>query len=118
MGAQAFSNFDTLLAPFVKKDNLSYKEVKQCIQSFVFGLNTPSRWGCQAPFTNVSIDWNCPSDYRDLPAIVKGEEQDFTYGDCKKEQEMVNKAFIEVMIEGDCNGRGMQYPMNLAWHCA
>ena len=111
MGAQAFSNFDTLLAPFVKKDNLSYKEVKQCIQSFVFGLNTPSRWGCQAPFTNVSIDWTCPKDFKDLPAVVGGVEQDFTYGDCTKEQEIVNKAFIEVMLEGDCNGRGHQYPI-------
>ena len=110
-GAQAFSNFDSLLAPFVKKDNLSYHEVKQCIQSFVFGLNTPSRWGCQAPFSNVSIDWTMNVDLKDMPAIVGGVEQDFTYGDCEKEQAMINKAFMEVMMEGDYNGRGHQYPI-------
>ena len=110
-GAQAFSSFDTYLAPFVKKDNLSYKEVKQCIQSFVFGLNTPSRWGTQAPFSNITLDWTVPEDLKNLPAIVGGKEQDFTYGDCKKEMDIVNKAFIEVMIEGDANGRGFQYPI-------
>lgn len=110
-GAQAFSSFDTYLAPFVKKDNLSYKEVKQCIQSFVYGVNTPSRWGTQAPFTNVTLDWTVPEDMVDMPAIVGGEDQDFTYGDCKKEMDMVNKAFIEIMIEGDANGRGFQYPI-------
>ena len=110
-GAQAFSSFDTYLAPFVKKDNLSYKEVKQCIQSFVFGVNTPSRWGTQAPFSNITLDWTVPSDLKDLPAIVGGKEQDFTYGDCKKEMDMVNKAFIDIMIEGDANGRGFQYPI-------
>ena len=110
-GAQAFSSFDTYLAPFVKKDNLSYKEVKQCIQSFVFGLNTPSRWGTQAPFSNITLDWTVPEDLKNLPAIVGGKEQDFTYGDCKKEMDMVNKAFIEVMIEGDAHGRGFQYPI-------
>ena len=289
MGAQAFSSFDTLLAPFVKKDNLSYKEVKQCIQSFVYGVNTPSRWGCvptyykllmadgtwcnydeymerctekegaqyiaidadgkeqvvspygvlkkkytgvrylvsiaedksykqlitqnhrlllfdnlykkyvlvdaeiaytnkfeyivldsgerrfvlpyfkcdngkrymvnshewtmescpssttdvwcpsshfgtaifknefggiiatgqtQSPFSNITIDWNCPDDLRDQPAIVGGVEQDFTYGDCKAEMDMVNKAFMEIMIEGDYDGKGFAYPMNFAWHCA
>ena len=110
-GAQAFSSFDTYLAPFVKKDNLSYKEVKQAIQSFVYGVNTPSRWGTQAPFTNVTLDWTVPNDLAELNAIVGGEEQDFKYKDCQKEMDMVNKAFIEVMIEGDANGRGFQYPI-------
>ena len=110
-GAQAFSSFDTYLAPFVKVDNLTQKEVKQCIQSFVYGVNTPSRWGTQAPFSNITIDWVCPKDMQNLPAIVGGREMDFTYGDCKKEMDMVNKAFIEIMIEGDANGRGFQYPI-------
>ena len=110
-GAQAFSSFDTYLAPFVKVDNLSQKEVKQCIQSFVYGVNTPSRWGTQAPFSNITLDWVCPPDLKDMPAIVGGKEMDFTYGDCKKEMDMVNKAFIEIMIEGDANGRGFQYPI-------
>ncbi len=110
-GAQAFSSFDTYLAPFVKADNLSQKEVKQCIQSFVYGVNTPSRWGTQAPFSNITLDWTVPADLRDLPAIVGGREMDFTYGDCKAEMDMVNKAFIEIMIEGDANGRGFQYPI-------
>ncbi len=110
-GAQAFSSFDTYLAPFVRIDNLSYKEVKQCIQSFVFGVNTPSRWGSQAPFTNITLDWTVPPDLKDLPAIVGGKDMDFTYGDCKAEMDMVNKAFIDIMIEGDANGRGFQYPI-------
>ena len=110
-GAQAFSSFDTYLAPFVKVDNLTQKEVKQCIQSFIFGVNTPSRWGTQAPFSNITLDWTVPADLANLPAIVGGVEQDFTYGDCKKEMDMVNKAFIEIMIEGDANGRGFQYPI-------
>ncbi len=110
-GAQAFSSFDTYLAPFVKVDNLKYKEVKQCIQSFIFGVNTPSRWGTQAPFTNITLDWTCPDDLKDMPAIVGGKQMDFTYGDCKPEMDMVNKAFIEIMIEGDANGRGFQYPI-------
>ncbi len=110
-GAQAFSSFDTYLAPFVKVDNLSQKEVKQCIQSFVYGVNTPSRWGTQAPFSNITLDWVVPADLKDLPAIVGGKELDFTYGDCKKEMDMINKAFIEIMIEGDANGRGFQYPI-------
>ena len=110
-GAQAFSSFDTYLAPFVKADNLSYKEVKQAIQCFIYGVNTPSRWGTQAPFSNVTLDWVCPPDMKDMPAIVGGKEMDFTYGDCKKEMDMVNKAFIEIMIEGDANGRGFQYPI-------
>ncbi len=110
-GAQAFSSFDTYLAPFVKADNLDYKQVKQCIQSFIYGVNTPSRWGTQAPFTNVTLDWTVPDDMANLPALVGGHEMDFTYGDCKKEMAMINKAFIEVMIEGDANGRGFQYPI-------
>jgi len=110
-GAQAFSSFDTYLAPFVKVDNLTQKEVKQCVQSFVYGVNTPSRWGTQAPFSNITLDWTVPNDLKDLPAIVGGKEMDFTYGDCQKEMDMVNKAFIEIMIEGDANGRGFQYPI-------
>ena len=110
-GAQAFSSFDTYLAPFVKTDNLSYDQVKKCIESFVYGVNTPSRWGTQAPFSNITLDWVCPPDMIDKPAIVGGKEQDFTYGDCKAEMDMVNKAFIEIMIEGDVNGRGFQYPI-------
>ena len=110
-GAQAFSSFDTYLAPFVKKDNLTYKEVKQCIQSFVYGVNTPSRWGTQAPFSNITLDWTVPNDLAELPCIVGGEEMDFKYKDCKKEMDLVNKAFIEIMIEGDANGRGFQYPI-------
>ena len=110
-GAQAFSSFDTYLAPFVKIDNLTQKEVKQAIQSFVYGVNTPSRWGTQAPFSNITLDWVVPNDLKNLPAIVGGKECDFTYGDCKKEMDMVNKAFIEIMIEGDANGRGFQYPI-------
>ena len=110
-GAQAFSSFDTYLAPFVKVDNLSQKEVKQCIQSFVYGVNTPSRWGTQAPFSNITLDWTVPNDLKNLPVIVGGKELDFTYGDCQKEMDMVNKAFIEIMIEGDANGRGFQYPI-------
>ncbi len=110
-GAQAFSSFDTYLAPFVKVDNLDYKQVKKCIESFIFGVNTPSRWGTQAPFSNITLDWSVPADLKDMPAIVGGKELDFTYGDCKKEMDMVNKAFIEIMIEGDAHGRGFQYPI-------
>ncbi|MBQ9300085.1 MAG: ribonucleoside triphosphate reductase [Clostridia bacterium] len=110
-GAQAFSSFDTYLAPFVKVDNLSYYEVKKCIESFIFGVNTPSRWGTQAPFSNITLDWTVPNDLKNLPAIVGGKEMDFTYGDCKADMDMVNKAFIEIMIEGDANGRGFQYPI-------
>ena len=110
-GAQAFSSFDTYLAPFVKIDNLSYKEVKQCVQSFVYGVNTPSRWGTQAPFTNITLDWTVPADLVNEPAIVGGKEVDFTYGDCAPEMALVNRAFIEVMIDGDANGRGFQYPI-------
>ncbi len=110
-GAQAFSSFDTYLAPFVKVDNLDYKQVKKCLESFIFGVNTPSRWGTQAPFSNITLDWTVPADLKDMPAIVGGKEMDFTYGDCKEEMDMVNKAFIEIMIEGDAHGRGFQYPI-------
>ena len=110
-GAQAFSSFDTYLAPFVKADNLSYHEVKKCIESFIYGVNTPSRWGTQAPFSNITLDWTVPEDLAELPAIVGGKEMDFKYKDCKKEMDMVNRAFIETMIEGDANGRGFQYPI-------
>ena len=110
-GAQAFSSFDTYLAPFVKADHLTYPEVKKCIESFIYGVNTPSRWGTQAPFSNITLDWTVPDDLAELPAIVGGKEMDFKYKDCKKEMDMVNKAFIETMIEGDANGRGFQYPI-------
>jgi ribonucleoside-triphosphate reductase len=110
-GAQAFSSFDTYLAPFVKADNLSYDAVKKCIESFVYGVNTPSRWGTQAPFSNITLDWTVPNDLAELNAIVGGKEMPFKYKDCKKEMDMVNKAFIETMIEGDANGRGFQYPI-------
>ena len=110
-GAQAFSSFDTYLAPFVKVDNLSYPEVKKCIEAFIYGVNTPSRWGTQAPFSNITLDWTVPDDLAELPALVGGKEMDFKYKDCKKEMDMVNKAFIETMIEGDSNGRGFQYPI-------
>ena len=110
-GAQAFSSFDTYLAPFVKIDNLTYKQVKQCVQSFIYGVNTPSRWGTQAPFTNITLDWVVPNDLAELNAIVGGKECSFKYKDCQREMDMVNKAFIETMIEGDANGRGFQYPI-------
>ena len=110
-GAQAFSSFDTYLAPFVKIDNLSYDQVKHAIESFVYGVNTPSRWGTQAPFTNITLDWTVPNDLALQDAIVGGKPQNFKYQDCKKEMDMINKAFIEVMLEGDANGRGFQYPI-------
>ncbi|MFT4008289.1 MAG: ribonucleoside triphosphate reductase, partial [Lacrimispora sp.] len=110
-GAQAFSSFDTYLAPFVKADDLSYREVKKCVEAFIFGVNTPSRWGTQAPFSNITLDWTVPADMAELNAVVGGKEMDFKYKDCKKEMDMINKAFIETMIEGDANGRGFQYPI-------
>ena len=110
-GAQAFSSFDTYLAPFVKEDGLTYKQVKQCIQSFVYGVNTPSRWGTQAPFSNITLDWTIPDDMADQYCMVGGKELDYKYKDCKEEMDMINKAFIEVMLEGDANGRGFQYPI-------
>ena len=110
-GAQAFSSFDTYLAPFVKADNLNYDQVKKCIESFVYGVNTPSRWGTQAPFSNITLDWTVPADLAELNCIVGGKEMDFKYKDCKAEMDMVNKAFIETMIEGDAHGSGFQYPI-------
>ena len=110
-GAQAFSSFDTYLAPFIKVDNLKYEEVKKCIEAFVYGVNTPSRWGTQAPFSNITLDWTVPNDLAELPAIVGGKEMNFKYKDCKPEMDMINKAFLETMIEGDANGRGFQYPI-------
>ena len=110
-GAQAFSSFDTYLAPFIKTDKLTEKQVRQCIQSYIYGVNTPSRWGSQAPFTNITLDWVCPDDLKNKKAIVGGKEQNFTYGDCQKEMDMINKVFIELMIEGDANGLGFAYPI-------
>lgn len=110
-GAQAFSSFDTYLAPFIKVDQLAENEVRQCLQSFIFGVNTPSRWGSQAPFTNITLDWVVPEDLKNRPAIVGGKEQDFTYGDCQAEMDLINKIFIELMLEGDANGRGFAYPI-------
>ena len=110
-GAQAFSSFDTYLAPFVKIDNLTYDQVKKCVESFIYGVNTPSRWGTQAPFSNITLDWVVPADMAELNCIIGGKEVDFKYKDCQKEMDMVNKAFIEIMIEGDANGRGFQYPI-------
>lgn len=110
-GAQAFSSFDTYLAPFIRADHLTEKQVRQCIQSYIYGVNTPSRWGSQAPFTNITLDWVCPDDLKNKKAIVGGKEQDYTYGDCQKEMDMINKVFIELMIEGDANGRGFAYPI-------
>jgi len=110
-GAQALSSFDTYLAPFVRADKLNFREVKQALQSFVFGVNTPSRWGSQAPFTNITMDWVCPADLKDQKALVGGTEKDFTYGECRNEMDMVNRAFIEIMLEGDANGRGFAYPI-------
>ena len=110
-GAQAFSSFDTYLAPFVRSDKLTEKQVRQCIQSYIYGVNTPSRWGSQAPFTNITMDLVCPDDLKNKKAIVGGKEQDYTYGDCQKEMDLINKVFIELMIEGDANGRGFAYPI-------
>ena len=110
-GAQAFSSFDTYLAPFIRADHLTEKQVRQCIQSYIYGVNTPSRWGSQAPFTNITLDWVCPDDLKDKKAIVGGKEQDYTYGDCQKEMDLLNKVFIELMIEGDADGRGFAYPI-------
>ena len=110
-GAQAFSSFDTYLAPFVREDNLNYEQVKKCVESFIFGVNTPSRWGTQAPFSNITLDWTVPNDLAELNCIVGGKEMPYKYKDCQKEMDMVNKAFIEIMIDGDAHGRGFQYPI-------
>jgi ribonucleoside-triphosphate reductase len=110
-GAQAFSSFDTYLAPFVRSDRLEFDQVKKCIESFIYGVNTPSRWGTQAPFSNITLDWTVPPDLKDEPAIVGGKMMEFTYGDCQAEMDIINKAFLELMIEGDAEGRGFQYPI-------
>jgi len=110
-GAQAFSSFDTYLSPFVKIDSLDYNQVKQAVQSFVFGVNTPSRWGTQSPFSNITLDWVVPESMKNEKVIVGGEEQNFTYGECQREMNMINKAFLEVMVEGDSAKRGFQYPI-------
>ena len=109
--AQSFSSFDTYLAPFVKSDGLSYEKVKKCIESFIYGVNTPSRWGTQAPFSNITLDWTVPDDLKNVPAIIGGKAADFTYGDCAAEMSMINRAFLETMLEGDSNGLGFQYPI-------
>lgn len=110
-GAQSFSSFDTCLAPFVKSDNLPYKDVKNCIETFVFGVNTPSRWGTQAPFSNITLDWTVPEDMKDKHPVIGGREADFTYGDCQAEMDTVNRAFMEVITDGDANGSGLAYPI-------
>ncbi len=110
-GAQALSSFDTYLAPFIKADGLNEYEVRQALQSFLFGVNTPSRWGSQAPFTNITLDWTVPRDLKDRKAIVGGKEVDFTYGDCQTEMNLINRLFIELILEGDADGRGFQYPI-------
>lgn len=110
-GAQAFSSFDTYLAPFVREDHLNYEQTKKCVESFVFGLNIPSRWGTQSPFTNITLDWVCPPDLANEYCIVGGKLLNYKYKDCQKEMDMINKAFLETMLEGDANGRGFQYPI-------
>ena len=110
-GAQAFSSFDTYLAPFIKKDNVPYEEVLQSIQELIYNLNVPSRWGTQTPFTNLTFDWTCPEDLKDQHPIIGGEEMPFTYGDCKREMDMINCAYIEVMTKGDAKGRVFTFPI-------
>ena len=110
-GAQAFSSFDTYLAPFIKKDNVPYDEVLQSIQELIYNLNVPSRWGTQTPFTNLTFDWTCPEDLKDQHPIIGGEEMPFTYGDCKREMDMINRAYIEVMTKGDAKGRVFTFPI-------
>lgn len=110
-GAQAFSSVDTLLAAFVKADNMTFKEVKQCMQQLIFSLNIPSRWGSQYPFSNLTFDWKVPEDMKKKNAIVGGKKQDFTYGDCQKEMDLINQAFIEVLIDGDAKGRIFSFPI-------
>lgn len=110
-GAQAFSSADTYLAPFVRIEKLTYEEVKQAMQSFIFNLNVPSRWGTQTPFTNLTFDWTCPEDLKEKHPIIGGEEQDFTYGDLQAEMDMINRAFLEVMGAGDAKGRPFTFPI-------
>jgi len=110
-GAQAFSSFDTYMAPFIRKDNLTYGEVRQAIQELIFNLNVPSRWGTQTPFTNLTFDWVCPEDLRDQVPIVGGREMDFSYGELQAEMDMINRAYIEVMSRGDEKGRVFTFPI-------
>ena len=110
-GAQAFSSFDTYLAPFIKKDNVPYEEVLQSIQELIYNLNVPSRWGTQTPFTNLTFDWTCPDDLKDQHPLIGGVEMPFTYGDCKREMDMINRAYIEVMTQGDAKGRVFTFPI-------
>ena len=110
-GAQAYSSFDTYMAPYIRLDNLSYKEVKQHLQEFIYNLNVPSRWGTQTPFTNLTFDWVCPEDLKKEKPVVGGKECDFFYGDLQKEMGMINKAYIEIMLEGDKNGRVFTFPI-------
>src|SRR5699024_1346210 len=124
-GAQAFSSFDTYMAPFVRLDNLSFDEVKQCLQEFVYNLNVPSRWGAQTPFTNLTFDWTCPADLADQTPLIGGEPVDFTYGELQTEMDMINRAFLEVMGAGDADGRPFTFPIptynitpDFDWHSA
>ncbi len=110
-GAQAFSSFDTMLAPYVKRDKLSYEQIYQSVQQFVFNLNVPSRWGMQTPFTNITLDWNAPNDLKDKHPIIAGIEETFTYADCQPEMDLINKAFIEIMTNGDRKGRVFTFPI-------
>ena len=110
-GAQAFSSFDTYLAPFIRKDNLPYDEVLQCMQELIYNLNVPSRWGTQTPFTNLTFDWVCPQDLREERPIIGGEEMPFTYGELQAEMDMINRAYIEVMMKGDAKGRVFTFPI-------
>ncbi len=110
-GAQAFSSFDTYMAPFVRKDDMTYGEVKQCIQELIYNLNVPSRWGTQTPFTNLTFDWTCPDDLREQIPVVAGEEMPFAYGDLQPEMDVINRAYIEVMTEGDAKGRVFTFPI-------
>lgn len=110
-GAQAFSSFDTYLAPYIKKDNVPYEEVLQAIQELIYNLNVPSRWGTQTPFTNLTFDWTCPEDLRNEHPVIAGKEMPFTYGDCKREMDMINRAYIEVMTQGDAKGRVFTFPI-------
>lgn len=124
-GAQAFSSFDTYMAPFVRRDGLSYEEVRQGIQELVYNLNVPSRWGTQTPFTNLTFDWTCPDDLREEVPFVAGEPCDFTYGDLQAEMDLINRAYIEVMTDGDASGRVFTFPIptynithDFDWHSA
>ena len=110
-GAQAFSSFDTYLAPYVRKDNLSFAQVRQSVQEFIYNLNVPSRWGTQTPFTNLTFDWVCPEDLREQVPVIGGEEMPFSYGDLQAEMELINRAYIEVMMAGDAKGRVFTFPI-------